>query len=86
MPKTDRIFRRAGAEMGTIPNSPAHYLSALGGVDRSIRLSKDGMMEVEAVSLKGYQAFMFILCLIRVVSTVSRRARPQHKRYLGTCR
>src|SRR5437868_7793277 len=34
-------------EMGTIPNSPAHYLSALACVDRRIRPSNDGMMEVE---------------------------------------
>jgi hypothetical protein len=44
--ETDSIVRIAEAEMGTIPNSPAYYLSVLAGVDRRIRPSNGGMMEV----------------------------------------
>jgi hypothetical protein len=39
MPTTDIIVWIAEAESGTIRNSPAHYLAALAGVDRRIRLS-----------------------------------------------
>jgi hypothetical protein len=47
MTNPDIIFHVAEAETGTIPNSPGSYHgSALVGVDRRIRLSNDGMMEV----------------------------------------
>ena len=51
MSRAAGIVHNAAAEGGTIQTRPAHYHSALAGVNRPIRLSNDGKMVV--VSLPG---------------------------------